>query len=155
MIDVKTLKALVELMSTHDLTEVDIETEGETVKLKRGSQPIIAPAAPAVPAPVPVAAAPAPPAAAPAAAEPAPAAAATGPAVESPMVGTFYTAPTPDDDAFVKVGDKVTKDTVVCIIEAMKVFNEIKAEASGTIAEILVNNGDAVEFGQPLFRLQS
>ncbi len=71
--------------------------------------------------------------------------------IDSPMVGTFYTSPNPDAEPFVKVGDQVTPDTVVCIIEAMKVFNEIKAECSGTIAKVLVNNGESVEFGQKLF----
>ncbi len=70
------------------------------------------------------------------------------------MVGSFYAAATPDASAFVSVGDKVKADTVVCLIEAMKVFNEIKAEQSGTVAEVLVENGDAVEFGQPMFRLK-
>jgi len=67
------------------------------------------------------------------------------------MVGTFYTSPTPDDPAFVKAGDAISPDTVVCIIEAMKVFNEIKGECAGTIVRSLVNNGDSVEFGQKLF----
>ena len=72
-------------------------------------------------------------------------------AIESPMVGTFYSAPNPDTPAFVSVGSAIGPDSVVCLIEAMKVFNEIKAEVNGTIERILVNNGDAVEFGQKLF----
>ncbi|HET7627501.1 MAG TPA: acetyl-CoA carboxylase biotin carboxyl carrier protein [Bacillales bacterium] len=71
--------------------------------------------------------------------------------IESPMVGTFYTSPSPDADAYIKVGDKVQEDSVVCIIEAMKLFNEIEADVSGEIVEILVNNGELVEYGQPLF----
>ncbi|WP_394232914.1 acetyl-CoA carboxylase biotin carboxyl carrier protein [Niallia oryzisoli] len=71
--------------------------------------------------------------------------------ITSPMVGTFYQSPTPDSDAYVKVGSKVTKDSIVCIVEAMKLFNEIEAEVEGEIVEILVNNGQLVEFGQPLF----
>lgn len=74
--------------------------------------------------------------------------------IKSPMVGTFYAAPSPDSPAFVKVNDAVSDDTVLCIVEAMKVMNEIKAEKQGTIAEILVENGESVEFGQPLFRLR-
>ncbi len=74
--------------------------------------------------------------------------------IDSPMVGTFYAAPAPDAEPYVKVGDKVTPDTVVCIVEAMKVMNEIKAEVSGTIEKILVNNAEPVEFGQPLFQVK-
>jgi len=72
-------------------------------------------------------------------------------AIESPMVGTFYSAPNPDSDNFVKVGDSISSDTVVCLVEAMKVFNEIKAETTGTIAKCLVESGQAVEFGQKLY----
>ncbi|KGX90483.1 acetyl-CoA carboxylase biotin carboxyl carrier protein [Pontibacillus marinus] len=75
--------------------------------------------------------------------------------IVSPMVGTFYEASSPDADPFVKVGDKVTSDSVVCIVEAMKLFNEIEAEVSGEIVEILVDNGELVEYGQPLFRVKS
>ena len=74
--------------------------------------------------------------------------------IKSPTVGTFYTSPTPDDPPFVNVGTKVQQDTVVCLVEAMKVFNQIPAETNGTIVEVLVNSGDAVEFDQPLFRVQ-
>ena len=75
-------------------------------------------------------------------------------AIDSPTVGTFYSAPSPDDPPFVKVGQAVSPDSVVCIVEAMKVFNQIQAETAGTIVEVLVEDGDAVEFGQPLFRIQ-
>ena len=74
--------------------------------------------------------------------------------ITSPTVGTFYSSPTPDDPPFVKIGSKVSSDTIVCIVEAMKVFNQIPAEVSGTITEVLVKNGDPVEFGQPLFRVR-
>jgi len=74
--------------------------------------------------------------------------------IESPMVGTFYTASDPDSSPFVKVGDRVAVDTVVCLIEAMKIFNEIRAECSGTIERVLVNSAEAVEFGQPLFAVK-
>ncbi len=73
--------------------------------------------------------------------------------IDSPMVGTFYSSPAPDQPSFVKVGDKVSKDTVVCIIEAMKVMNEVKAGVSGTVAEVLIENGQPVEFGTSLFRI--
>ncbi|MFS0672775.1 acetyl-CoA carboxylase biotin carboxyl carrier protein [Ornithinibacillus sp. 179-J 7C1 HS] len=75
--------------------------------------------------------------------------------ITSPMVGTFYSAPNPDSDPFVSVGSSVSKDTVVCIVEAMKLFNEIEAEVSGEIVEVLVENGELVEYGQPLFRVKT
>ncbi|WP_226582923.1 acetyl-CoA carboxylase biotin carboxyl carrier protein [Halobacillus litoralis] len=75
--------------------------------------------------------------------------------VKSPMVGTFYQSPSPDQDAYVKVGDQVSEDSVVCIVEAMKLFNEIEAEVSGEIVEILAKDGELVEYGQPLFRVKS
>ncbi|GGM40257.1 acetyl-CoA carboxylase, biotin carboxyl carrier protein [Paraliobacillus quinghaiensis] len=75
--------------------------------------------------------------------------------IKSPMVGTFYNSSSPDKDAYVSVGDKVNADTVVCIVEAMKLFNEIEADAEGEIVEILVNNGELVEYGQPLFRVKT
>lgn len=152
MPDLKILKQLVRLMQEADLTELDIEQEGEKIKLKRGSAPagavynavpVAAPVATLSPAPAPQAATPAAPAAA--------VAEAVGPTINSPMVGTYYSAGSPDAKPFVNVGDKVGPDTVVCIIEAMKVFNEIKAETSGTVQKVLVQNGQAVEFGQPLF----
>jgi acetyl-CoA carboxylase biotin carboxyl carrier protein len=116
---------------------------------------VMSPATFAGPAPV-VAAAPAPVAAAPAAAPAAPAAPKNDGtlAIESPMVGTFYSSPGPDKPAFVSVGSRVGPDTVVCLLEAMKIFNEIKAEKSGTIEAVLVKSGQPVEFGQPLFRIR-
>ncbi len=154
MTDLKVLRQIVKMMVDHGLTEVDLEAEGEKIKLKRGpggDVQLVAPAAPPAGAPAPSAA----PAAAPA--EPADSGdddGGSGETIDSPMVGTFYSAGSPDADAFVKVGDTISPDTVVCIIEAMKVFNEIKAEASGTVAEVMVTSGQAVEFGQPLFRLK-
>ena len=152
MVDLKTLKQLIKMMVDNDLTELDIQAEGGPVKLRRNSQStggvqMVPMAQAAAPAPAPAAAGPA--------AAPAPEAAAdddeAGETIDSPMVGTFYTASSPEAKAFASVGDKVDADTVVCIIEAMKVFNEIKAETSGTIVKILVENGQAVEFGQPLY----
>ncbi len=159
MIDIKTLKQLIKLMKENELTEIDLRDKDEQVSLKRGPQGEIQPVTFAAP-PQPIPAATAPPqtaAAAPAAADaPAPAADAASEddglvPITSPMVGTFYSSSSPEAEAYVKVGDPVDADTVVCILEAMKVFNEIKAETSGTIARLLVNNGEAVEFGQPLF----
>lgn len=157
MIDIRKLKELVRLMVVSDLVELDLRDDKEQVTIRRPSPqavphivtaPVSAPAAaPAVAAPVP---APAPAAPAPAA----PAAADNRMTVASPMVGTFYSASGPEKPAFVKVGDSVGPDTVVCLIEAMKVFNEIKAECAGVVDEILVGNGKPVEFGQALFRIR-
>ena len=144
------IKAIAEIVAANDLAELKLEREGFTLEIKRGST-VVAAAPVAVAAPVAAAAAPAPAAAAPAAAAPAPANRVT---IDSPLVGTLYRAPSPEAAPFVKVGDKVTPDTVVCIVEAMKVMNEIKAEKSGVIRDILVENGSAVEFGQPLFVIE-
>jgi acetyl-CoA carboxylase biotin carboxyl carrier protein len=149
--DVKEIKAIIDLMKKHDLSVFEIEKEGFRLKLQRGASApqatIAAPAAAVVP-----------PKAAPTGAEPPPA----GKPIEtvpmkeivSPMVGTFYRAASPDAPPFVEVGKVVTEDTVVCIIEAMKVMNEIKAETSGVIAEVLAENGRPVQFGQALFRVR-
>lgn len=152
--NVDTVRALVELMKQHDLSEVDLREGDQKISLKRGSQaPIYAAPAPMPVAPMPQAAAPAP-AAAPAASGGGEAAAAADShlvAIKSPMVGTFYLRPKPESDPFVRVGDHVSEDTVVCIIEAMKVFNDIKAEISGKVVKILVKNEEPVEYGQPMF----
>ncbi len=160
MIDLKTIRSLVKLMVDNDLSEIDLEDQGEKVKLRRGSSSA-APAISYAPPPSGGAAgsAPAPPVPTSTAAEAAPPAPAGGAdeglvAVTSPMVGTFYSAPSPDAAPFVKVGDAIEPDTVVCLIEAMKVFNEIKAEASGRIEKVLVSSGEAVEFGQPLLMVR-
>ena len=142
--DLKDIKAIIDLMQKNGLTAFEMEKGGFRIALAKESA-----LAPAVSyAPAPVAAAPAPAAAAPAEAAPA----ASGKEIASPMVGTFYTSPSPESPPFVKVGQKVTPDTVVCIIEAMKVMNEIKAEVSGTIIEVAAENGQPVQFGQALFR---
>lgn len=143
------IRSIVQLMSDHDLTEFKVEAEEMHLCIKRGSEPVISAAPMAQVMPAPVLAAPAPDA------PPAPAVdngdELDGETIDSPIVGTFYAAPAPDQDSFVSVGSTVTADTVVCIVEAMKVMNEIKAEKSGTIKKILVDNAQAVEFGQPLF----
>jgi acetyl-CoA carboxylase biotin carboxyl carrier protein len=150
--EIQHIRDLISLMKENELTEVKIIEGDKKLLLKRGSTAIEAPVtvtpftAQSLPAPVQAA-----PAAAPVAAKPAEEPGAT---INSPMVGTFYAAPSPDSDVFVRIGDHVNKDTVVCIIEAMKVMNEIKADASGTIQKLLVQNAQAVEFGQPLFQIK-
>ena len=140
-------------MKKNALSEFEMEKEGFKIKLRRASGegksdevqvqhylPPVASVAP-VPAEVPaVASAPEP---------------STDPEIKSPMIGTFYRKPSPESESYVEVGDTVTADTVVCIIEAMKVMNEIKAEMSGVVTEILVEDGRPVEFGQALFRVRS
>lgn len=158
MMKIEEIETIVKLMSENDLTEFKIESEDMTLCLKRGSQKIAAPVVtqaiiPAA-APAPVAAAPVAPAAVPAPAAAAPAAPSKDKIIESPIVGTFYRSSAPGADAFVKVGSKVDADTTVCIVEAMKVMNEIKAEKSGIIKEILIENGQPVEYGQALFVLE-
>ena len=151
MIDIRKLKELIRLMVANELTELDLRDEQEQVTLRRPAQGQMVPMVPAPQAaPAPVAAAPAPAAEAPAE----PAADEGLVAIESPMVGTFYSSPSPDKPAFVKVGDSVSADSVICLVEAMKIFNEIKAETNGTIEKLLVNSGDPVEFGQPLFMIR-
>jgi acetyl-CoA carboxylase biotin carboxyl carrier protein len=159
--DLDKLKQLVEMMESHGLTEVNLRRGDEQWRLRRGPREVIH-AAPAqyapqqfAPAPAPVAAHAPAPAVAPAAAAPAATAEASGLIdIKSPTVGTFYAAPSPGEPPFVSVGSVVTPETIVCLIEAMKVFNQIPAEVSGTITAILVKSGDAVEFGQPLFRVK-
>lgn len=144
-LDLAELRRLVNLMDSRDLAEVEIELEGKRVRVVRNAEPVFR-ATPAMgAAPVLPAAA-----SAPAAAE-SEATAKRGVEIPSPMVGTFYRAPSPDASPYVEVGDRISKDSVVCIVEAMKVMNEIKAEVAGEVLEILVQNGEPVEFGQPLF----
>jgi acetyl-CoA carboxylase biotin carboxyl carrier protein len=149
--DPKNLKRIVELMNQHDLAEVEIEEEGRRLRLRKMESRVTAvpvvPAVAAVPAPV-AAAAPAPEAPSP------PTAAAPKEnvhTIKAPMVGTFYRSPSPDSDAYVDVGRRVSPEMVVCILEAMKVMNEIKAECTGEIVKVCVQNGEAVEYDQPLF----
>ncbi|MHC4472661.1 MAG: acetyl-CoA carboxylase biotin carboxyl carrier protein [Planctomycetota bacterium] len=157
--DLKEVERVLELMKQHDLVEVELEDpeKGTRIRLRKAgaetnSHPVVTPTI-AIPA---------------TAAEIAPVANPTPVAeagqeedranlmeVPSPMVGTFYRAPSPDADPFVEVGDTIDLESVVCIIEAMKVMNEIKAEVAGEVVEILVQNGEAVEFGQPLFLIRT
>jgi acetyl-CoA carboxylase biotin carboxyl carrier protein len=148
--DTRRIAQLAQVMSRHELTEISIENADLKVTLKRGrlAEAAVGPmlAAPlAAQAPAVVAAG-------------AGAANAAGPAatcIVSPIVGTFYVAPSPDAPPFVSPGDKVGPESVVCIVEAMKVMNEIKAELSGVIRRILVENGTPVEYGQPLFEIET
>lgn len=149
--DIKEIKSIIDLMKKHDLSVFEIEKEGFRLKLQRGAsapQGIVAPAVAAGPTKPEVAGAEPPaPAAKPIESVPMK-------EIVSPMVGTFYRAASPDAPPFVEVGKPVTEDTVVCIIEAMKVMNEIKAETSGVIAEVLADNGKPVQFGQALFKVR-
>jgi acetyl-CoA carboxylase biotin carboxyl carrier protein len=159
-LDLKQIKQIIDLMKRSELTEFEVEEEGFKIKIKRGSgeQPVVsssqlsahpfsigaapaeAPAKPASPTP-------------PAVASPEDETGVTY--VKSPMVGTFYRSPSPDSPSFADAGTKVEEKTVVCIIEAMKIMNEIQAEAKGTVVEVLVENGQPVEYGQRLFKLKT
>jgi acetyl-CoA carboxylase biotin carboxyl carrier protein len=141
-----TVKMLAEVMAANGLTHIEIEAGGFQIKLKSETHQVVAMAAAPVPAaPVAIAAAPAP---APAAPEPP-----AGYFVTSPMIGTFYTSPSPGEPVFVKPGDRVEVGQTIGIIEAMKIMNEIAADRAGVVDEVLVANGQAVEFGSPLLRL--
>lgn len=154
--DLDRLQQLVELMEKHDLREVKLKRGNQKWILRRGPQEVVQVSPAAMSMPLAAMAAPAPaPAAAPPAAASAPTATGDGLAeIKSPMVGTFYRSPSPGEPAFVKEGDRVSRDTVVCLVEAMKFFNQIKAEVSGTIAKVLVNDGDPVDYGQALFKIK-
>lgn len=156
--DHRKLRRLVQLMQEHDLTEIDLRQADTRLRIRRGPEQvaqIVEATGFAAAAAQRVAAAPAPAAEAPAAAAPAPVDEKNIVVIRSPMIGTFYAAPKPDQPPFVKVGDRVSPTTTVCIVEAMKVFNEIPAEVSGTIVAVLVDNGEPVEYNQPLFRVDT
>ena len=155
--ELKDIKAIIDLMRKNNLSEFELERQEFKIKLKRGATGVLPPDEPGYyPAP-PVApvqsALPVPPAALANQPTPAP----TGPPaleIESPMIGTFYRAPSPESQSYVEVGTEVNPETIVCLIEAMKVMNEIKAEVKGVVTQILVKNAKPVEFGQPLFRIR-
>jgi acetyl-CoA carboxylase biotin carboxyl carrier protein len=164
-LDVGALRQIVEILEASDVTRLSWQRGDEKLFIRRGQAPAttIVHAAPASPAVTVASAAPADysaprstpgvapaPAAAPAKAEPKP-----GHVVTSPFVGTFYRTPAPDQPAFVEVGTNVRKGQVLCIVEAMKLMNEIEAEVAGRVAEVLVENGQPVEFGQALFRIEA
>lgn len=147
--DLKDIKAIVDLMKKNALTEFELEHQDFKIKLKRGLGAPASADEPPIYTPPPVAAAPV------AVPSPAPSAVPSQELeIKSPMIGTFYRAPSPESDDYVEVGTEVTPESVVCIIEAMKVMNEIKAEVKGVVTQILVENGKPVEFGQPLFRIR-
>ncbi len=147
--ELKDIKAIIDLMRKNSISEFELEREGFKIRLKRGGNghgvvtydDTLAIPMPAMPA---------------LGGAPAPAAAPATPEldIKSPMIGTFYRAPSPDSAAYVEVGTQVGPDTVVCIIEAMKVMNEIKAEVKGVVTQVLVENTKPVEFGQPLFKVR-
>lgn len=141
--DVRTIKYLVGLMSQHDLSEIDLREGDLRIRLRRGAREVVISPPPAAPASTPPPA----PAATPEAAAP------EFPLIKSPTPGTFYSASSPDAEPFVRVGSRVTPSTVVCIIEAMKIFSEITADCTGMIKEILVENQQPVEYGQALFKV--
>jgi acetyl-CoA carboxylase biotin carboxyl carrier protein len=158
-VDLKDIKAIIDLMKKNSISEFELERQDFKIKLKRGGGHVamdelggpmgayVVPGSAAGPAAVSL-----PPA--PGASPGSPPAISNDLEVKSPMIGTFYRAPSPESDNYVEVGTEVNPDTVVCIIEAMKVMNEIKAEAKGVVSEILVENAKPVEFGQPLFRIR-
>jgi len=145
------IRDLIELMKEHDLSEIDLRQQEQRIRLCRGGQPLVPfvaasnPATPPAPAPSPTAHTD----------SPRPGDDANIVLIRSPMVGTFYARPNPNAEAFVKVGDRVDDETTVCIIEAMKVFNEIPAEVSGRIVAILVDDEETVDFGRPLFKVDT
>ena len=153
--DLKDIKSIIDLMRKNGLSEFELERQDFKIKLKRG---VTGPVLPVVeeaptstyPLPLPPVAGSLTSGAAPTPAVPAP----TLSEIKSPMIGTFYRAPSPDAADYVEIGTEVTPDTVVCLIEAMKVMNEIKAEVKGVVTHILVENAKPVEFGQPLFRIR-
>jgi acetyl-CoA carboxylase biotin carboxyl carrier protein len=153
-VDIRKIKKLIELLEDSSLTEMEITEGEETVKLSRISQatqaaPVaVQTAAPVAAAPAAAPVAPAAPAASEAPAEP------TGLLVRSPMVGTFYASPSPDSEPFVKVGQSVNVGDTLCMVEAMKMFNQIESEHKGKIKRILVENGQPVEFDEPLFEIE-
>ncbi len=151
--DLKDVKALMDLMRKNSVSELEMEKEGFKIRIKRGSNGGTAGAYTDEGAPVPYVQ---PSAGAPTPALPPPPASALPNEVEikSPMIGTFYRAPSPESAPYIEVGTEVNPETVVCIIEAMKVMNEIKAEAKGVITQVLVENAKPVEFNQPLFKVR-
>ncbi len=148
--EVERIRQLVELMEKCELTEIDLKREDQRIRLRRGGETEIASFVAPQMMNMPQAAAPTPAAPAPLAEEDA-----NIVYIKSPMVGTFYAKANPDAPSFIERGQLVSSDTTVCIVEAMKVFNEIKAECSGTVVDVLCENEDAVEFNQPMFKVDT
>ena len=155
--DLKDIKAIIDLMKKNSVSEFELEKQDFKIRLKRGPSngggtsvsyedaPVLTYVPPTVAVPTP---------GMPVPAAAAPATASSELDIKSPMIGTFYRAPSPESAPYIEVGAEVNPETVVCIIEAMKVMNEIKAEAKGIITQVLVENAKPVEFGQPLFKLR-
>jgi acetyl-CoA carboxylase biotin carboxyl carrier protein len=153
-VDLKDIKAIIDLMKKNSISEFELERQDFKIKLKRGMN---GPIASQAEEPQMVAYAPASSANVPGASGAQPAVgpgASTDTEIKSPMIGTFYRSPSPEAGHYVEIGTEVNPETVICIIEAMKVMNEIKAEAKGIITQVLMENGKPVEFGQPLFKLR-
>lgn len=148
--DIRKIKKLIELLEESDIGELEIKEGEESVRISRGISGAVQQAAPMMAAPAPAPAPAAPVAGAAPAAEPEAVPALTGHAIKSPMVGTYYAAPSPGAEPFVKVGQQVKVGDVVCIVEAMKMMNQIEADKAGTIESILVEDGQPVEFDQPI-----
>lgn len=151
--DIRKIKKLIELLEESDIGELEIVEGEESVRISRGGTAAAAQVVAAAPAPVAVAPVAAPAPAAPAASEAPAAAQPEGHIVTSPMVGTFYSAPSPGAPAFASVGQSVKAGDVLCIVEAMKMMNQIEADKSGTIGAILVEDGEPVEFDQPMITI--
>lgn len=150
--DIRSIRKLIEIVEQSDIAEIEIKEGEHNIRISRSKEQVVvaAPmAAPAAAAPAPVAAAVATPEA-----EPVVSSEANGHKVTSPMVGTFYTSPSPDAGAFVKVGDKVSEGDTLCIIEAMKIMNPIESDTTGTVKQVVAVNGEPVEFGQTLFVIE-
>jgi len=155
-VDLKDIKAIIDLMKKNSVSEFELEKQDFKIRLKRGpfngggasvsyeEAPVLTYVQPQIAVPAPGVAVP----------TPAALAASLELEIKSPMIGTFYRAPSPESASYIEVGAEVNPETVVCIIEAMKVMNEIKAEAKGIITQVLVENAKPVEFGQPLFKLR-
>ena len=167
MFKLQEMRELIRLIDKSTINEFSYEKDDSKIKIKKTATgttqveaPVVEAAAPVTPTPAPAPAAQAP---TPAAKEEAPASETTEASeasedleeILSPMVGTFYQKPSPESDPYVAIGDKISEDTIVCIVEAMKLFNEIEAELNGEIVEILVNDGELVEYGQPLFKVKT
>jgi acetyl-CoA carboxylase biotin carboxyl carrier protein len=149
-VDLKDIKAIIDLMKKNSITEFELERQDSKIRLKRGLNGVT----PAVQYDEPAAAISILPATASAPVAAAPLVATGELDIKSPMIGTFYRAPSPEAGNYVEIGTEVNLETVVCIIEAMKVMNEIKAEVKGVVTQVLVENGKPVEFGQPLFKVR-
>jgi acetyl-CoA carboxylase biotin carboxyl carrier protein len=155
-VDLKDIKAIIDLMKKNSVSEFELERQDFKIRLKRGgvqvaqyedvAVPLPAPSSAQIPGAIPVSTVPV--------AVVAPSVPSNLAEIKSPMIGTLYRAPSPESGNYVEIGTEVNPDSVVCIIEAMKVMNEIKAEVRGVIAEILIDNAKPVEFGQPMFRIR-